>query len=250
MKKKIVSLFAAFAMAFALIPLTALSAYAADAESGFTTDEHGLMEYKVWDVGCQYQIKGFVNNEWRQVTYHDSNIRSYGFRAKIYNDNGNLTISHTPKFIADGRAIQVDYTVKNTGEANAENVRFFLAADTAINGVDSSTNTKNGNAVIMTSGDISLFGYSPTEGSTLVPTEYSLARAYSYNKDSNYVYYYDAVFSNADPSTVTFFDTVNDSAFVIYFPEETIAAGAEKTYNLVLRSCLKGEPQRLALLSV
>ncbi len=229
MKKKIVSLVVAFAMAFALIPATALSAYATTPDYGYTTDEHQLMAYKA-NAKEGYDFEGYVQGAWRQVTY------SYrGFAARVYQDadhsgKENLEITAVPTFVADGRAIQVDYTVKNTGTTEVGGIRFYTAADTMIAGNDNSTNTILSSSTVLMSNTtdfstpISLFAFSPTAGGIPVTTNYRNAT----------VSYVSVVDYGADPSTVTSVSTSSDSAIVTYYPVEAYAPGQERTYTLVI----------------
>ena len=210
------------ALVMTLLPMTGRTVYAADSANnnsitGYTS--YGNMAYRS-DAGNGYDFKGKVDGEWQQVTYYCD-----GFTANVYNGGENLSVSGDPQFIADGKAVKVDYTVTNTGSDAISNYRFFIAADTAISGKDASTNTISDGTVIMTSGNVSFFALSTTGGSSPVATEYS---------SSTGVSYYNVVYQKADPSTVTSVNTADDSAFVMYFPTETIAAGESKTYTMIV----------------
>ena len=228
MKRRTICLLIALIMVLGLVPTAGISAFAADAESGFTTGKNGVMEYNPNAVNegngkIGYDIRGYVNGEWQQTTYNH-----YGFAAYTYNGVG-LEITSTPTFIADGMAILVEYTVKNTGDTAVSDYRFYVAADTKIAGNDNSKNEVVDGAVVMTNEEknISLFALTTTEGGTPVATEYLF-----YNEDD--IGLYDIIYDAADPSTATSISSAGDSAFVIYFNKDTLAPNATKTYTLIV----------------
>ncbi len=239
-KTKTMKRLALDALCAALIAVMMCSpVFAATAPSDFTTDANGLMAYHAPRTDYAeygYDFMGYVNGQWRQVTYNgteqpNTSFLGYsGFKAGVYREantesTGNLDVTTAdPKFIAGGKAIQMEYTVKNNTQATISNYRFYIAADTTLNGNDASSNEVKGNALIMTSGDISFFALSKTGDCTLVPTDYEA------NNDR-----FEAIRSgNADPSTAESATSIQDSALVMYYPEETLAAGAEKTYTIVV----------------
>ena len=123
----------------------------ASAPSGFTTDENFRMAYNPNAGHSGYDFRGFVNDQWQQVSYW-WNSYSDGFSAAVYNDpDKKLTVTPaTPEFVADGQAIQMTYTVTNNGSAAVNDFRFYLAADTAIGGnnYDNSTNEVDDDNVV------------------------------------------------------------------------------------------------------
>ena len=217
--KRILSFVLTLAMVLTLMPGMSIEVKAAAASSGYITDEHGCMEYRLYD-GNIYDFKGYVNGDWKQVTCGDA-----GFNVGVYNGNG-LSVTSTPSFIADGQAIMITYTVENTGSSSVSDCRFYIAADTMIDHNDASSNTISDDVVVMTnqSTGVSFFALSSTEGGTAVATEYSRA-------DVSYTH---VIFYGADPSTVTSVASANDSAFVMYFPKETITAGEKRKYTLIV----------------
>ncbi len=217
--KRILSLTLAFAMVLTTVLSLSFNSNAANPTSGYTTDANGLMEYR--DKGSSvYDFKGFINGSWRMTTYSDG-----GFKIGAYNGSGLKITTGTPEFIANGKAIKVTYKVKNTSVSPVSDYRFYIAADTKIDGNDASTNSIHNGVVTMTNPNTgnSFFALSTTEGGTAVATEYG-SSAVSYT----------SVIRGADPSTVTPVDSASDSAFVMYFPETDIAVGAEQEYTLVV----------------
>lgn len=216
MKKRSLSVLLALFMVLWLLPMIGTSVYAAP--DGYTTDSNGIMAYNP-TAKHGYDFTGCVGGTWRQVTF-----KNYGFKAAVYNGNDSLRVSANPAFIADGSAIKMDYTVKNTGSADVTDYRFYVAADTMIAGNDKSSNTIVDNStVVMTSGNVSFFAFSTTKGCHLVATEYGGAG--NYNSVVEYA---------ADPSKVASCTAASDSAFVMYFDKDTLAAGAEKTYTMII----------------
>ena len=232
MKRRTISLLIALIMVLGLVPAAGITAFAAEADVGYTTDtEAKILEYNPKaENGINHKIgydfKGFVNDEWQGVTFSD-----YGFGAYIYHGTG-LEITSTPTFIADGMAILVEYTVKNTGNTTVSDYRFFVGADTEIAGDDASKNEIVDGVVIMTNEgkNISFFALTTTEGGVPVATEY-------YPSDGNNGFAQVTYFgeqTDTDPSTVTSYSSVDDSAFIIYFNKDTLAPNATKTYTLIV----------------
>lgn len=210
----------ALLMAFTTINMPSSKVAAAEAPSGYTTDSNELISYRLKD-NTAVDVKGYVGDSWRQVTFSD-----YGFKCGVYNGSGVSTEISQVDFIAGGRAIRFTYTL--TASADVSDFRFFIAADTMIAGNDASVNSiDSDNVVTMTNSaaNVSLFAMSTTEGGTAVATEYSTSRA---------PVSYSHVINGADPSTVTSRDTVNDSAFVMYFPLTTLNAGESAEYTFVV----------------
>ena len=200
---------------------------------GFVTDDNGLMEYHAPRASYAeehgYDFMGYVDGQWRQITYKTSGDAGSdygysGFKAGAYHKESAESLevtTATPKFIENGKAIQMEYTVKNNGETAVSGYRFYIVADTCVNKNEKSTNTVNGSTVTMTSDGISFFAISKTDGCTIVPTKFNDA--------------YKNIRSGAtDPSTVTYVAEPSDSALVMYYPEETLNAGESKTYTLVV----------------
>ena len=209
--------------------------FAGTQPDGFVTDDNGLMAYhapRERNDEHGYDFMGYVDGQWRQITYKTSGSSGSdygysGFKAGAYHKESaeNLEVTTaTPKFIENGKAIQMEYTVTNNSEDTAvTGYRFYIAADTRVNNNEKSTNTVNGSTVTMTSDDISFFAISKTDGCTIVPTKYVV--------DGDYVQIRDG---SKDPSTVTYVAEPSDSALVMYYPEETLNAGESKTYTLVV----------------
>ena len=209
-------------------------AFAGTQPTGFVTDDNGLMAYHVPRERADehgYDFMGYVDGQWRQITYKTSggsgsDYGYSGFKAGAYHKEsaGNLEVTTaTPKFIENGKAIQMEYTVTNNGETAVTGYRFYIAADTRVNNNEKSTNTVNGSTVTMTSDGISFFALSKTDGCTIVPTKYVATGEYVEIREGR-----------QDPSTVTYVADPSDSALVMYYPEETLNAGESKTYTLVV----------------
>ena len=90
--KRILSFVLTLAMVLTLMPGMSIEVKAAAASSGYITDEHGCMEYRLND-GNIYDFKGYINGDWKQVTCGDA-----GFNVGVYNGNG-LSVTSTPSFI-------------------------------------------------------------------------------------------------------------------------------------------------------
>ncbi len=210
--------------------------FAGTQPDGFVTDDNGLMAYhapRERNDEHGYDFMGYVDGQWRQITYKTSGQTGSdygysGFKAGAYHKESaeNLEVTTaTPKFIENGKAIQMEYTVTNNGETAISGYRFYIVADTCVNKNEKSTNTVNGSTVTMTSDGISFFAISKTDGCTIVPTQNTLADDDPYEAIRE---------GRQDPSTVTPVAEPSDSALVMYYPEETLNAGESKTYTLVV----------------
>lgn len=223
-ERKCLSLVLALTMVLGLAATRGVQAYAAEISygdaTGYTTDANGIMAYKEYtpDENNGYDFLGYVDGAWRNVTFCCD-----GFTASTYNGKGSLQVSAKPTFVADGKAIQMDYTVTNTGSEDVADYRFFVAADTAVAGNDASSNEiLDDNTVVMTTDNVSFFAFSTMEGFYPVATEFS-----------NCSVSYNTVRRGADPSTVTPVETAGDSAAVMYFDKDTLPAGEAKTYSII-----------------
>ena len=215
----------ALIMVLGLASTTGMQAYAAEAPGGYTTDENGLVAYL--DLSSSwYDIKGYVNGRWEDTTYYNE-----GFIAKIYGGSDELKLTSTPTFIMDGKAIQVEYTVTNTGTATVSNYQFWVGADTQLAGEYSSTNRVKDSVLTMISGKIGFFAYATGEDATIVSTEYGY-----FNKIKN---------QGKAPTSAQFVDEPSDSAFVMYFPSDTLEGDASKTYTVVYGVCDKAELSKI-----
>ena len=231
MKKRLLSVLVALTLVLGLIPVVNMTANAgSDVPEGYTAGENGIMAYKS-DANGDYDFIGYVNNVWNMVT-HEGN----GFSAATYNGGGNLTVSAKPTFIADGNAIQMDYTVKNTGSEAVSDYRFYLTADTELLAEEDETVTTsvvNDGVLTMTRDTVSFFAYSATDGGNPVVT------AYMYDDDESLVSYESILTGRllnreVDPSKVQPDSWASDKALVWYFGNDTLAAGATKTYTIVV----------------
>lgn len=162
-------------MVITALPQLAVTTFAAEAPEGYTTDSYGLMAWRQTDdegSNLSYDVKGYVNGSWKQVTYRDG-----GFHSKVWPQaaQSSVQITCTPSFVVEGQAVMFTYNVTNTSEAPVSDFRFFLASDTMIDGNDASSNTVDeDNVITMSNKDVSLFAFSTTEGGIAIPTEYSL----------------------------------------------------------------------------
>ena len=150
-----------------LEPSTAGSVTGAD---GYITDENGLLKYR--DKGNNvYDIKGFVDGVWRQVTFGDG-----GFFAKTWpqSTQSGIKITTSPQFVANGKGILLQYNLENTTQEVINDFRFFIAGDTAVNGNDANENIVNEEGTaILTGNGVSFFAFSSKKGNTFVPAYYS-----------------------------------------------------------------------------
>lgn len=229
--KRTASLCVAVLMVITALPQLAVTTFAAEAPGGYTTDSYGLMAWRqinedYWDEGStlSYDVQGFVNGSWKQVTYGYG-----GFRSKVWPQEAqsSVQITCTPSFVVEGQAVMFTYNVTNTSAAPVSDFRFFLATDTEIDGDDASSNTVDEDNVITMSNngtEVSLFAFSTTEGGIAIPTEYS---------DGEHPYYH-ALYDGSDPSLTDRVATARDSAFVTYFPLTTLAPGQSTEYTLVV----------------
>ena len=227
--KRTASLCVAVLMVITALPQLAVTTFAAEAPDGYTTDSYGLMAWRQinegWDEDStlSYDVQGFVNGSWKQVTYGYR-----GFQSMVWPQTAqsSVQITCTPSFVVEGQAVMFTYNVTNTSAAPVSNFRFFLASDTMIDGNDASSNTVDEDNVITMSNNatgVSLFAFSTTEGGIAIPTEYS-SGAHSYG----------SAMSGSDPSLTDRVATARDSAFVTYFPLTTLAPGQSTEYTLVV----------------
>jgi|GEM_PF-3761697 len=227
--KRTASLCVAVLMVITALPQLAVTTFAAEVPEGYTTDSYGLMAWRQinegWGEGSNlsYDVKGYVNGDWKRVTYGDG-----GFHSMVWPQTAqsSVQITCTPSFVVEGQAVMFTYNVTNTGEAPVSNFRFFLASDTAIDGYDASSNTVDEDNVITMSRNetgVSLFAFSTTEGGIAIPTEYWDGE-HSYGK----------ALEGEDPSLTDRVATARDSAFVTYFPLTTLAPGQSAEYTLVV----------------
>ncbi len=187
-------------------------------EGAYYTDSHKIMAFA--DLGeANFDIKGYVNDSWKQVTFADG-----GFISGVYQGNG-LSISCEPEFVADGQAIRLKYTVKNNTEYSVNDYTFFIASDTMLDGDDASRNTVEDNIITMTNTNtgVTLFALSTTEGGTAVATEYGEECSVAWG--------------DSDPRSVSNTSDACDSAFVTYFPVSSLAPGEQADYDLVIGMC-------------
>ncbi|MBQ4300438.1 MAG: hypothetical protein II765_02745, partial [Lachnospiraceae bacterium] len=227
--KRTASLCVAVLMVITALPQLAVTTFAAEAPAGYTTDSYGLMAWRQnsndgWGEGStlSYDVKGYVNGSWRQVTYNDG-----GFHSMVWPQEAqsSVQITCTPSFVVEGQAVMFTYNVTNTSAAPVSNFRFFLASDTAIDGYDASSNTVDEDNVITMSRNetgVSLFAFSTTEGGIAIPTEYSGENSYGRAR------------GGSDPSLTARVANAGDSAFVTYFPLTTLAPGQSTEYTLVV----------------
>lgn len=210
---------------------TALTAYAEEAPGGYTTDSHEIMAYKVMSDEIVYDIMGYVDGSWRQVTYS-----YYGIFPVVFDTVNNSKISSgiefevIPTIVSDGRSLVITYTLKNTSEA-PQSLVFGLAADTMVNGADKSVNIANASHTIleMTYDGVSFDAYSSDAGFKIYPTEYS-GSGVTYSQVKN----------GADPRTVKEVTDKCDSAFVAYWPDTTLAPGQASTYTFITSIAAEG----------
>ncbi|HKL11269.1 MAG TPA: hypothetical protein VJ990_07475, partial [Clostridia bacterium] len=146
--KRCLSLFLIMCMLVILFPATAL---AAEAPSGYTTDSHGIMAFKyTGNFFRSFDIKGYFNGAWKKVTYKDLGLTSIlkiideeAQAANRYDSlysrglpvfaSGNpyamprtsLTVDIDYNYLYEGAAIQIVYTLHNTG---SEAVTFSMAS--------------------------------------------------------------------------------------------------------------------------
>lgn len=210
------ALFMAFLMVFSLGNISSISVKAAPSVPyGYTTDENGIMAYSQKD-GNRYDVQGCVNNAWRQVTYSYGGVRcgAYG--------GGSMGITCTPGFAAEGRVVVLTYTVTNNNPYERD-YTFWVAADTMVNGNDSSKNTVNAerNMVTMTYNGVTFFGFSNSTDLTIIPTSYSGSYSYSTVRDGG------------DPRRTSVMSGTGDSAFVGYWPVHTLQPGQSAVYRLI-----------------
>lgn len=194
----------------------------AEAADGYTTDENGLMEWKNAEYGIN--VRGYVGEKWTKVTFSDR-----GFAAKIFNGNSSLSVTPKITFLADGKAIMITYVVTNNGEQIASDFRFWLGADTMVAENDASKNSVDAdNVVTMTNEteNVSFFAFSTTIGGTAVPTEWKARADFPLQTLLNN--------ASIDPAQVSYTASAGDSAFVMYFPKESLLPGESTEFTAVV----------------
>ena len=191
---------------------TATTYAAVDAPDGYTTDENGITAYKQVS-GSTYDVMGYLEGAWRQITYGYG-----GYKARV-NGTSDLQVTCEPGFIANGAAVLFTYHVKNPTE-EAKNYRFWIGADTKVDGNDASQNSVNAtrDIVVMQNGNIAFFAFPATPGVTVVSTEYD--------------YLWEALNDLRQPQDAPELTEVYDSAFIAYWPESTLAPGETRDYVL------------------
>ncbi len=200
---------------------TAATAGSVTGTDGYITDENGLLKYK--DIGNNvYDIKGFVDGTWRQVTYDDEGFLAMTWPVSTW---AGIKITTKPQFVANGKGILLQYDLENTTQEAINNFRFFIGGDTQVNGNDNNENIVDdkGTAILAGNG-VSFFAFSPQQGITFVP-------AYYYD-DPGRVSYYDVLYFGADPSTVTYCNGNEDSILFGYSPSVTLEPGHSLSYSV------------------
>lgn len=98
----------------------------------FITDGHGMMAYrKMPNTTSTYDIFGKYEGKWIRTTYQYSNESSRGYVPSV--TSGGVTVEATPKFVNEGRYIQLTYTLK---ASSPKTTNFSIAADVMIGNDD------------------------------------------------------------------------------------------------------------------
>lgn len=196
-----------------VILLLPAAAALADVPSGYTSDSHNLVAYRIVNASsCTVDMKIFVDNAWRTITFSDGGIHCFNYTLE--GDESNLRISVEPTFSADGKTCKALYSVKNTGNEPVKFI-FTLYADTMVDGLDSSSNKLQGKTIKMAnnnSGVVLVATFTPSASSHPVPTHYD-----------NMVY-------SGDPTNTPFMEDCSDSAFVTWWDPVTLAPNATATF--------------------
>ncbi|MGN0637276.1 MAG: hypothetical protein ACI4J0_02800 [Huintestinicola sp.] len=179
--KRVLAGVSAAAMAFSLISYVPLDwgtespyvieASALEAPEGYITDSNGLMAYTILNgssnsgssvENSSVNLRGVFNNDWKMVCYRDKGFRSVlRIGEKCYypdlktgssvlpTQEGNSLISEdcglgvkfNPKFVSDGKLLQMVYEVTNTSDASIS-FDFGFGSDVQIGGCDSAPISK------------------------------------------------------------------------------------------------------------
>ncbi len=115
--------------------------------SGYVTDGKGVMAYSYCSTDS-FDIQGFFHDDWKQTTWGNygydvdfvingqSRISGAVSNQPRYLGNTGLTLVTDFAFVSDGKAIRIQYTVKNEGSEPAQ-FSFGSHADIQIGGDDS-----------------------------------------------------------------------------------------------------------------
>lgn len=222
--KKILSV--ALASLMAASSATAFAASAAEADPGWMTDSHEIMEYYT-EKENYYAVRGYFEGQWRMTTCGD-----YEFQPYIIGSDAVKVINCEPKFISSGKAIDLVYKIQNTGDSSSK-VKFNIWADTMVAENDASTNivSPDRSHITMVTNAQDVYPAATTKDVIF------LARS---TKGSG-VQFKGAYFGetyrsykNTDPRDYEENLDNNDSAMFAYWPEVTLEKGATKEYHLIL----------------
>ncbi len=239
-RKRLLSMLLVLCMLLTLLPTVApITALAADAPSGYTTDSHGNMAYKYTGAYMyRLDLQGYYNGDWRQVTYMN---KGFGCAIQINGKNfypqikegtpskvgsTGLTVTMDANFLYNGKTTQLLYTVTNTSSSS---VTFNMgsAADIMIGSDDFAPITPFDGGFKMCStyesdgyAQLNFWCGSGIEGVTPVDTYW-------------YGHYSKAgvnIFNDLSPKTTL---TEIDSGCAWSWKDRTIAAGETQTYSVL-----------------
>lgn len=216
-------------MALALVMVcTGITAFAdVDPTGEWISDSNELMQY--YRYGDAYlSVRGKVGSKWYSSLFDDGSFCPYVLDENNENHASISVIACTPSFIADGQALDLLYTVKNSGTKESK-YRPAIWADTAVAGCDNSKNEVNEDRSIITmtcpaswtspssDKDVVFFGVAP--------------------KDSGLQFkgaFYGDTYPGMDPIAYQENLDNDDTAMFAYWPEATLAAGAEVDYHFIV----------------
>lgn len=250
MKRKLLAWVLAAIMVLAMLPVNSL---AANAPSGYTTNENGIMAYSY--KTDSFDIKGYFNNSWKSTTYSDAGFVTYikqtavsKVSPKTLAQGGcaldGLNTAIDIEFVNAGKTLKITYTVENTG-TDTKVFSLGTGADIKIGSDDSALITAfdDGTGFKMVSGrdsdknsngEYAQFNFFGKEYQGVTDVSDFWYGAYSSNDSGNGSHWA----SNA--STAVFYGNDKresrafDSAASWHWANQSIGAGATKTYSILI----------------
>ncbi|MDO4553287.1 MAG: hypothetical protein Q4C22_07090, partial [Bacillota bacterium] len=125
-KQRVLSWLLTLCMVVSLFAGLSITASAADAPTGYTTDEHGVMAYRYKYSDKTFDIKGYFAGAWKRTTYSDGGYVTYlkvesGEPAIVIpsdaledDSSTGLSVAIRFDFRNEGKTLQILYDVKNT----------------------------------------------------------------------------------------------------------------------------------------
>ncbi|MCI2056632.1 MAG: S-layer homology domain-containing protein [Oscillibacter sp.] len=247
MKRKILSMLLALAMAITLLPTWALAVAVPDGWTG-TAGDTGTMAYQ-YNGNDNFNIKGTFNGAWKQTTYSDNGFYTYLSAGTPTNPGSNdrvtvdgtarttsitgVTLAVTLETVLDGGALKITYTVTNSG-SESKTVSFGSRADIQIGADDSAkiTRLEGDRGFTMVSDDEE---YDKDESGDFARFNFFCKDVPNYVDDVDtywYGYYRDAtdnLYNNTSDDSFS-----GDSGMAYSWKNRTVPAGQSKSFSVLM----------------